>query len=159
MRRFGLSPVETREIASTSGKSTRARKGACSLVAFPVPGKDAAEIADPVVEMTTVAVTEFLPSRVPVSGVTVHVLPGGEPAQIVMIGPVSPLTGVRVTWVVKVWPATTSADACLIEIVKSRLFPPMMMMGEADLMVSTKTGDTPSNGPGTLPAWYVAVML
>src|SRR5260370_39258552 len=96
MRRFGLSPVETREIASTSGKSPRARKGACSLVAFPVPGKDAAEIADPVVEMTTVAVTGLLPSSVPVSGVTVHVLSGGDQAQLVIIRPVSPLTGDRV---------------------------------------------------------------
>ncbi len=102
MRRFRFSPLEITEIVSANGKSPRARKGAWSLLTFPLPGKDGAEIADPVVEMTTVAVTGVLPSRVPVSGVTVHVLPAGEPAQIVMIGPVSPLTGVRVTWVVKV---------------------------------------------------------
>ncbi len=94
-----------------------------------------------------------------VLGVTVHVLPEGTSAQIVWMLPVNPLIGVKVTCVVKVWPATTSADGCTMAIAKSCLLPPMMTMGEAVLMVSTTLGDMPSNGPGTVLAWYAAVMV
>ena len=87
-----------------------------------------------------------------------QVLPEGAPAQMVRMLPVSPLTGVSVTCVVKVWPATTSEDGCAMESVKSCLLPPMMTIGEAGLIVWTSVGDMPSKGPGAAPAWYEAVM-
>src|SRR5260370_22859128 len=110
-RRFLLLPTEAEHKHSPRGTSPKASPA--EMPGRPAPSSDAVDAAaGAVVAILSVAVIGVLPSRVAMSGVTAHAAPCGTPAHRVATAPVSPLTGVRVTCVLKVAPARISEDDC-----------------------------------------------
>lgn len=104
---------ETEHKHMARGKSPKASKAVGVRLNGRVLMSEAAErVPAAVVVIANVAAIGFLPSRVARSGVTVQVAPSGTPAHSVAIAPMSPLTGVSVTCVLKVSPARICEDDC-----------------------------------------------